>query len=338
MSRVLLPVALLLTAVLSACGGGTAPPAAALELNGATSLSVGAPSSLSAVVRDVSGNVLNSAVTYTSSQPDVIAVDAQGNLTVKRLTATDRPVELTASAGGRSASLMVSTYGLELAVGTYVWNLQAAGARPGRFIVVRYRPESAADEIQASTYTVSAPGGESLSCSLSQNAIERACWWAEADATKYPAGEYRASLVQNGVIYETTASLPDPGAVLGFVNGATASTSGREVTFAGEVPVQAGWLYAYVSKRRLETSSLAGPSLPGSAVLRSQGLNQGTDPLNVSVYATTLPTTLKVGSAVPAGNYEGWITAMSGNLSSFNEVLPEQFNVSATFGGAVTLR
>ncbi len=335
MSRVLLPVALLLTAVLSACGGDTAP-AAALELNGATSMVVGAPSSLTAVVRDGSGNVVNSAVTYTSSQPDVIAVDAQGNLTVKRLTATDRPVELMASAGGRSASLMVSTYGVELAVGTYVWNLQAAGAAPGRFIVVRYRPESAAGEIQASTYTVSAPGGESLTCSLSQNAIERACWWAETDAAKYPAGEYRASLVQNGVTYATTASLPDPGAVLGFVKGATASTSGREVTFAGEVPAQAGWLYAYVSKRRLETSSLVGAQ--GGAVVRGQEIDQQADPLNVSVYATTLPTTVKVGTSVPAGDYEGWVTAMSGNLSSFDTVLPEQFNVSATFGGTVTLR
>lgn len=56
------------------------------------------------------------------------------------------------------------------------------------------------------------------------------------------------------------------------------------------------------------------------------------------MYATALPATLTVGDAVPAGAYEGWITAMPSNLSSFAEVLPEQFNVSATFGGPVTLR
>ncbi|WP_415787303.1 hypothetical protein [Deinococcus saxicola] len=56
------------------------------------------------------------------------------------------------------------------------------------------------------------------------------------------------------------------------------------------------------------------------------------------MYSTALPTTLNVGTAVAAGSYDTWITAMSGDLSSFAEVLPEQFDVSATFGGEVTLK
>ncbi|QLG11580.1 hypothetical protein HLB42_12905 [Deinococcus sp. D7000] len=331
MSRVLLPAVLLLTAVLSACGGVQSPPGT-LDLEGQTSLAVGAPASLTAVLRGLSGDPIPATVTYTSSQPNVISVDGQGQLTVKRLTATSRPVELTASAAGRTATILVTTYGLELAVGTYVWNLQAAGAAPGRFVVVRYRPESEAEAVQASTYTVTAPGDERLTCPLSQNAVERACWWAEADATKYPSGEYRASLVQNGVTYTTTASLPDPEAALGLVGGASATLRGRDVTFAGELPAGAGWLYAYVAKRMLQTSALPGPRM------RGQGTEPANDPQSVSVYATALPATLTVGDAVPAGAYEGWITAMPSNLSSFAEVLPEQFNVSATFGGPVTLR
>ncbi|GGL67524.1 hypothetical protein GCM10010840_01910 [Deinococcus aerolatus] len=335
MPRVLLSAALFLTAVLSACGGAPST-SATLDLAGQTSLAVGAPASLTATLRGPSGNALPTTATYTSSQPDVIAVDAQGQLTVKRLTATDRPVVLTASADGRQAALAVSTYGLELAVGTYVWNLQPAGATPGRFVAVRYRPESG--EAQASTYTVTAPGNETLTCALSQNAVERACWWALPDASKYPAGEYRASLPQNGVSYETTASLPAPEAVLDFVKGPTASGNGRDVTFSGEVPANSRWLYAYVGNRRLETSSLAGQRMGSGPVLRGQVAAQSDDPMAVSVYATALPTTLQVGAAVPAGAYEGWITAMSGNLASFEEVLPEQFNVSATFGGTVTLK
>lgn len=337
MPRVLLPAALLLTAVLSACGGGASSPATLdLEVEGGTSLAVGAPARLTAVLRGPGGEPRPAAVTYTSSQPGVIGVDAQGQLTVKRLTATGRPVQLTASADGRRATLEVSTYGLELAVGTYVWNLQAQGAAPGRFVAVRYRPEREDAGVQAATYTVTAPGDERLTCALSQNAVERFCWWAETDAARYPAGEYRARLTQHGVTYTATASLPEPGALLGFVNGATATLEGRAVTFAGQVPAHAGWLYAYLGKPRLATAALAGPRLRGSAVVRGQG--QAGDPQAVSVYATTLPATLNVGAAVPAGTYNTWITAMSGDLSSFDEVLPEQFNVSATFGGAVTLR
>ncbi len=335
MSRVLLPAVLFLTAVLSACGGAPSS-STTLDLEGQTSLAVGAPASLTATLRGLSGNALFTTATYTSSQPDVIAVDAQGQLTVKRLTATDRPVVLTASAEGKRATLMVSTYGLELAVGTYVWNLQRPEAKPGRFVAVRYRPESG--ESQASTFTVIAPNDENLTCTLFVKDTNGWCWWALPDATKYPAGEYRASLPQNGVTYETTASLPAPEAVLDFVKGATASGNGREVTFSGEVPANSGWLYAYVGNRRLETSSLAGQRMGSGAVLRGQGAAQSDDPMAVSVYATGLPTTLQVGAAVPAGAYEGWITAMSGNLASFDEVLPEQFNVSATFGGTVTLK
>lgn len=335
MFRVLLPAAVFLTAVLGACGG-VSPTSATLALEGQASVAVGAPASVAAALRDAGGNLLPAAaVTYTSSQPSVIEVDAQGQLTVKRLTATNRPVDITASADGRTATLAVSTYGLELAVGTYVWNLQPAGATPGRFVAVRYRPESG--EAEASTYTVTAPGNETLTCPLSQNAVERSCWWALPDATRYPVGDYRATLAQNGVTYETTASLPAPESVLGFVDGATATGNQRNVTFAGEVPANAGWLYAYVSRGRVETSSLQGPRL-GGTVVRGQVAAQADDPLAVSVYATALPTTLQVGASVPAGAYEGWITAMSGNLASFDEVLPEQFNVSATFGGMVTLK
>ncbi|WP_162176603.1 hypothetical protein [Deinococcus frigens] len=325
-----------MTAVLSACGGGSpAPTAAALELTGSTSLAIGAPARLSAVVRDSSGSVLPSAVTYTSSQPNVIDVDAGGNLTVKRLTATNWPVEVTASAGGKTATLVISTYGLELAVGTYVWNLQPAGAAPGRFIAVRYRPQSGGTE--ASTFTVTAPGNERLTCTLSFKDINGWCWWALPDATKFPAGEYRATLVQNGVTYATTAALPQSKATLGFVAGATATINQRNVTFAGKVPAGSRWLYSYVAKSRIERSSLNGMGLESAGITGSRSTPPVEDRLAVSVYSTALPAALKVGADVPAGSYDTWITAMSGNLSSFAEVLPEQFNVSATFGGKVTL-
>ncbi|CAM3399651.1 hypothetical protein DESA109040_11105 [Deinococcus saxicola] len=114
-------------------------------------------------------------------------------------------MEITASADGKTATLVVSTYGLELVVGTYGWNLQPAAPAPGRFIAVRYRPESG--ESQASTFTVTAPGNEALKCDLSPRNVNNWCWWALPDAAKYPAGESRAGLVQNGLAYAATATV-----------------------------------------------------------------------------------------------------------------------------------
>lgn len=318
MSKMLLPVGLLLSALLGACGGEPTPVISVLELTGDTSVAVGTPGNLKTVLRDASGNVIAGTVTYTSDQPGVIEVDAQGKLTVKRLSAAGKPVAVTASAGDKRVTLKISTYGLELAVGNYVWNTQPAGAAPGRFIAVRYRPESG--KTQASTFTVTVPGGQSepLNCGLSLNDVNGWCWWSLPIGTKYPAGEYRASLLQNGVTYATTALLQRPREVLAFVAGAKATVNTRDVTFSGGLPPASRWIYSYVASSRAE--------------------NQTDGEVVASAYSTALPTTLKVGPQKTSRTYDTWVTAMSGNLSSFAEVLPEQFNVSATFAGQITLQ
>lgn len=338
MFKVLFPAVFVLSVLLSACGGESTPAVAELALTGKTSVAVGVPESLTAVLRDVSGKSIAGTVTYTSDQPGVIEVDAQGKLTVKRLSATGKPVTVTASAGSQKATLKIATYGLELAVGSYVWSTQPAEVAPGRFIAVRYRPESGST--QASTFTVTIPGGQSepLQCGLSLNDVNGWCWWSLPIGTKYPAGEYRASLIQNGVTYTTTALVPTSGGTLAFVAAAKATVNARNVTFAGAVPAAGRWIYSYVANERVEASGLIGSRIHAPQRLSSQAEPLAAGNLAVSVYSTVLPAQLQVGAGVPAGTYDTWITAMSGNLSSFAEVLPEQFNVSATFAGQVALK
>jgi hypothetical protein len=318
MSRLFLPAALVLAGLLSACAGGEPPPPApaSLSLTGAPSVVIGETPRLSAVVRDAGGNAMSIPVTYTSSQPQVVEVDDGGLLTVKRLSATGKPVVITASAGNQRATLNVHTSGLELALGTYVWNTQKPGDRPGLFMAVRYRPESG--KTQASTFMVETPGGESLSCPLFVDDTTGWCWWALPDATRFPNGEYQASLVQEGVTYTTRASLDSREGLLGFVNQPSVNTVGRQVTFAGQAPAGTRRLFSYIK----------GAGVAGDRIRGDQA---------DAVFANVLPTTLAVGPGVAPQTYAAWITAMTGNLDSFAEVLPERLDASASYAGEVTL-
>ncbi|WP_188903736.1 hypothetical protein [Deinococcus aerophilus] len=277
---------------------------------------IGETPRFNAVVRDAGGNEMAAAVTYTSSQPQVIEVDDEGVLTVKRLSAAGKPVVITASAGTQRDSLNVSTFGLEMALGTYVWNTQKPEDSPGLFMAVRYRPESG--KTQASTFTVETPGSEQLSCPLFVDDTTGWCWWALPDATRFPNGEYQASLFQNGVTYTTRASLDTREGLLGFVAQPSVSTADRQVTFVGEPPAGTQRLFSYIK----------GPGVVGDQIRGDQA---------DAVFANALPATLNVGSGVAANTYAAWITAMTGNLDSFAEVLPERLNASATYAGEVTL-
>ncbi len=318
MSRMLLPAALLLAGLLSACAGGEPqPPApASIALIGDASVVVGETPRLSAVVRDAGGNELPVPVTYTSSQPQVIEVDDAGTLTVKRLSATGKPVVITASAGNQRATLNVHTSGLELALGTYVWNTQKPGDPPGLFMAVRYRPETG--KTQASTFMVETPGGEALSCPLFVDDTTGWCWWALPDAARFPDGEYQASLIQEEVTYTTRASLDGREGPLGFVNQPSVDTAGRQVTFAGEPPAGTKRLFSYI-----RGAGVAGDRIRGDHA--------------DAVFANALPATLAVGPGVAPETYAAWITAMTGNLDSFAEVLPERLDASASYAGQVTL-
>ena len=90
------------------------------------------------------------------------------------------------------------------------------------------------------------------------------------------------------------------------------------MAFSGQVPGASKRLFSYLTGNRGSERQLDGELVD-------------------SAYSTTLPVTLNVGAGVSAGTYRGWIASMAGNLNSVQEVLPEQFDVSVSYAGLVTL-
>jgi Bacterial Ig-like domain (group 2) len=132
MNKRLFPLLSLLTLTLAACGGtGSVVPA----VTGLTIGSVAAPVKvgdtlqLSATSTRADGSTVPaSIVTYTSSNPQAVSVSSTGVITARHLTVTGQPVTVTATSGGLSSSVSVTTYGLDVATGTYV-QYNAAGNR-----------------------------------------------------------------------------------------------------------------------------------------------------------------------------------------------------------------
>lgn len=303
--RKLLPLALGLTALLAACGGPT-PTLGSIDLVGNdTTLAVGAPAKVTPTLKDTSGNTMTTTVTYTSSQPDVVAVDAQGNLTVKRLTATDKPVTITATAGGKSATLQVTTYGLELAVGTAN---SPVNTTPGVFAVTRFRPESGT--IPNATITLTAPTGKTDTCSMtaSSNTIHicRYVFWSR---TEFTVGNYTATITANGVKYNATANLADLNTKLPLPTNVSFTVSGRMIT-ANATPV------------------------PGAGLYRATLSN---DTTTWGWLKTSLPITMQLDTDIPAGSYSTSLWAYSSNFANPSEVLPAYVNASYQEGKNITV-
>lgn len=141
-----------LSLVLASCGDTTTPTPASvgsIELSIADQLKVGDAAKATATVKSTTGEVMTSKVTYSSDQPNVIAVDENGSLTIKRLTATDKPVTITATVDGKTATKQVKTYGMEMALGTHA--LIEGVKKVGIEVTIRVRPPEGTSNIKTVT-------------------------------------------------------------------------------------------------------------------------------------------------------------------------------------------
>ncbi|MBZ9751772.1 hypothetical protein K7W42_12985 [Deinococcus sp. HMF7604] len=178
-------------ALLTAC---TTPPVVpvptSLSLAPLTSARIGQPLSLRAVVRDQWGEVMAVPVAWTSSQPALATVQGD-TLTATRLTPTNQPLTLTASAGPLHARTELTTTGLEVTLGTYAIQGQAD---LGTAAFVRFRPESGGAAPQAAV-TFTAPDGQPLLTDLVLlgAAGEVSAGWSYTLAPPQ-SGTYRAAL------------------------------------------------------------------------------------------------------------------------------------------------
>lgn len=300
-----------LTLALTACGGPSTPDVASVSLTGNSSVAVGAAAQVTATPKDASGNAISTSVTYTSDQPNVIAVDNSGNLTVRRLTATDKPVTITATAGGKSATLQVTTYGLELALGTNNILGRDTATQPGLYAIARFRTSSG--NMIAGTLKVQSPtAGSSFTCTIEGGYAEDWCGWSNSNTTNFPNGIYTATLTQGSITYTTSATISDRSNVLTPIQSAAVLANGRVLTFSGQIPSGTAAIYGYI-------------------------YNSAKNIGEFSKASTSSPIIYTPSNAMIAGQYATYIYSRSFNGDDYTKVLPDQVNRAIAPTGNVTL-
>jgi hypothetical protein len=255
----------LTAALLAACGSTTPIPVTlnTLTVGGVTGpLKIEAPAKLTVTATGTDGIPFTAPASFTSSDPNVVAVAADGTLTVRHLTT--RPVTLTVTEAGKTASLDVTTYGLDFAPGTYNSGTTSGIAFTTRFV------DSAGNGVTTDspvTYTGPAGFNNGAPSNATYPAILKTGSGQITLAVAPVSGTYTAILTTGGVTYSKTATL-DATSLLPTPKGVTAVPTTQNVTFSGTLPVGAtrvgGFAYSNASKAYVASSSIRGGTLPST--------------------------------------------------------------------------
>ncbi|WP_161884070.1 Ig-like domain-containing protein [Deinococcus alpinitundrae] len=294
-----------LSLLLAACSTPTPPPTtASISIDGPATLKIGEDKTLTASAKSNSGTVLSGhTFTWTSSAPSIVAVDASGQLTVKRLSAS--PVTLTATDGGKSGTLSVTTYGLELTMGTINYLPGTTDARIGTAALVKFR--SPGSSIHG-TNAVQLTGPAALTRfklkigPLDTN--EYSTYNYDADV-KPVNGSYTATATIDGVTYTSSATLNSTSVLDGFQNGSLQFTTAKDFRISGKFASDAKYYQL--------------------------GFYTEADPIEVRIKEVLpLPAALTLSIGLPKGTYSPGITSYTLLPSDFSALTPDIFNLSIT--------
>ncbi len=250
-------------ALLTACSGTPGPATlGTLTLGGVSGpLQISSPAKLSVTATDTGGNTYVAAPTFTSSDPNVISVTADGTLSVRHLSTA--PVVLSVTVDGRSASLTATTYGLDVAGGTY----QLAGAAtPGSTFIAVFRDAAGHTVTSDTPFTVQGPGSFNAGNPVTSTLYAVGpTGYALSYDSKVPAisGTYTASLNVAGTAYSKTFSI-DAAQLQPFAGGVSATVTSAGYTAQGTLPASGcAYLYVYTASAALGTSGCL-KALPAS--------------------------------------------------------------------------
>lgn len=304
-----------LTAVLTACTGPAAPTAVSgVQVRGDTTLAIGQSATLTATVTGAGGTVLTGqTVTWSSSDPALVAVDATGTVTARHFSpdAANKTVTITASAGGKSGTLSVLPYGFDVACGTYTISTSPA---PDIAVYTRFRNADGSPIAADTDYAVTGPasfnGGKPYTGRVFQGSSAGGAYGGAPAVT----GTYRATITVAGTAYSDTCTV-DAAKVLGFVTTPSLTVSAGKVSYSGTAPTDARAVSAVVTADLLQGTP-----------------NYGTVGTVLSTPAFSLVSDLT--ATPPSGTYQGWIFART-----YSNALPmsDTVLISATAAGSVTL-
>lgn len=293
---------LILTATLTACTGpGPTIPAAPVKVSvtGPAVIATNTFPPLSVKVTNADGTASSAPVTFTSSDPTTVDVDAQGRMKALRLSMA--PVTITATAEGQSAALTVTTYGLEIATGTD----RAGDGTFSDYLYYRFRARSSGDgtaKLTVTTPTRKFDLSDEIVGGFMDGAINEPL---SPDATR----KYTVTASVDGeLLYDSATS--QPSARVGVASGVNASVSGRALTVRGVLPNDAQRVRVVL----FDSSNIHHTS-----------------------YSAALPDTSAVASSVPAGTYSVGLYTYNFPVRTDKVPLPAAVARAYTFANAVTL-
>lgn len=210
---------------------------------------------------------LSGSVTWTSSQPEVIAVDG-GKVTGLRLSTA--PVTITAQSGSRKQSVELSTYGLELSMCTFNDNILMKNTGKLRLCALtKFRTKSGAiagDPAQTAdrkAVTIKDPDGKVVALS---NTVRPAADGKSAvmsyNTDLYPqVGTYAASVNVGGEDFTAQATL-DPNARAEGIQSPSMNLTADSYSIGGTFGAGTGaaWLWCYRSADRVSAYIGAAPA------------------------------------------------------------------------------
>jgi len=306
-----------LSLLLAACSTPTppTPTTASISIDGPATLKIGEDKTLTASAKSSSGGVLSGhTFIWTSSAPNVVAVDASGKLTVKRLSAS--PVTLTATDGGKSGTLSVTTYGLELTMGTINYLPSAANARLGTAALVKFRGPgnsiSGTNDVK-----ITGPGIlTDTSLPIGPTTTNEDYYYYFDSSEKAVNGLYNAVVTVNGVTYTSSSTLNSASVLGGFQNGSIQFTDAKNYTLNGKFASEAKY-YTEVFYNQTDTSA---------------------DPTALTIDTIpNLPISYTLTTGLPKATYIPYIDSFTLQPNDFTTLTPEAFNVSRTQLPSITI-
>jgi|GEM_PF-4954715 len=268
------PLVALLTLTLTACPSTTpAPvvlPVAVVTVSGPSNnaLKIGETNSLTSSAKDSSGKAITGKTfVWTSSDPTIASVDANGVVTAKRFGS----VTIQASVDGISgSSSSLKTYGLEAVGGTYT---VVGSTNIGTALMFRFRNADGTGSSDASvSLSLSGPtgwnGGKGITLSRSldgkSNDLLRA-----ADISPV-AGAYTLSTTVGGAAYSASFNLTDPTQTISGPATLTLSSATANSVTAVWPAVTGATRYAFEvyndTDKKIEKSTTFYKNTPGGTV------------------------------------------------------------------------
>ncbi|WP_407542960.1 hypothetical protein Q0M94_25125 (plasmid) [Deinococcus radiomollis] len=237
----------LTAALLAACQGTPVPVTLnTLTLGGVSStLQVSAPAKLTVTATGSDGNPYTDTATFTSSDPSVVAVASDGTLTVRHLSTA--PVVLTVNEAGKTASMTVTTYGLDVAGGTYIFG-GTPNAAPGyNFILALTNADGTAVKTDT-TVTIQGPatfnGGAALPLTVN-NATVNNYVFSRRSTVPIVTGTYTATATVGGVVYSKTFTV-DAAQIQPFAGGVALNVTKTGYAASGTLPAGSPLVYGVV--------------------------------------------------------------------------------------------